>query len=82
MGGRRARTNPLTEHGVDWGSRDSVRDCGLFLTKNKRYRPLQEAKKLDDQIDALGKSGYATDRKYGIKIRCIINGKKFKELIG
>ena len=31
---------------------DSVRDYGLFLQQNKRYRPLLEAKTLDQQIDA------------------------------
>ena len=47
---------------------DSVRDYGLFFTENNRYKPLLEAKTLDDQIDGLGKSGYATDSKYGAKI--------------
>jgi flagellum-specific peptidoglycan hydrolase FlgJ len=60
---------------------DSVRDYGLFLQENKRYRPLLEAKTLDQQIDALAGSGYATDSKYGDKIRGIIEGKTFKELI-
>ena len=60
---------------------DSVRDYGLFLQQNKRYRPLLEAKTLDQQIDALAGSGYATDSKYGDKIRGIIEGKTFKELI-
>ena len=61
---------------------DSVRDYALFLQENKRYRPLLEAKTLDQQIDALAGSGYATDSKYGDKIRGIIEGKTFKELIG
>jgi peptidoglycan hydrolase FlgJ len=61
---------------------DSVRDYALFLQENKRYRPLLEAKNLDEQIDALAGSGYATDSKYGDKIRGIIKGKTFKELIG
>ena len=58
---------------------DSVRDYGLFLQQNKRYRPLLEAKTLDQQIDALARSGYATDSKYGDKIRGIIKGKTFKD---
>ena len=58
---------------------DSVRDYGLFLQQNKRYRPLLEAKTLDQQIDALAGSGYATDSKYGDKIRGIIKGKTFKD---
>ena len=62
--------------------KDSVRDYGLFLQENKRYMPLLEAKTLDEQIDALGDSGYATDSKYGEKISGIIEGKTFKELLG
>lgn len=62
---------------------DSMRDNGLFLTENKRYRPLLwKLKTLDDQIGALGKSGYATDSKYGGTIRGIIKGKTFMELVG
>lgn len=60
---------------------DSVRDYGLFLKKNKRYKPLLEADNLDEQIDALAGSGYATDSRYGEKIRGIIEGKMFKELL-
>ena len=62
--------------------KDSVRDYGLFLQENKRHMPLLEAKTLDEQIDALGDSGYATDSKYGEKISGIIEGKTFKELLG
>ena len=61
---------------------DSVRDYGAFLQENKRYKPMLEAKTLDDQIDALAGSGYATDSKYGAKIRGIIKGKTFMELLG
>ena len=61
---------------------DSVRDYALFLTENKRYRPLLEAKTLDDQINALAGSGYATDSRYGDKIRGIIKGKTLKDLLG
>ena len=60
---------------------DSVRDYDSFLKKNKRYRPLLEAHTLDEQIDALAGSGYATDIRYGEKIRGIIEGKMFKELL-
>ena len=45
--------------------KDSVRDYGLFLWENKRYKPLFEADTLDEQIDALARSDYATDSKYG-----------------
>ena len=61
---------------------DSVRDYGLFLQENKRYKPLLEADTLDQQIDALARSGYATDSRNGEKIRGIIMGKLFKELLG
>ena len=62
--------------------KDSVRDYGLFLQENKRYKPLLEANTLDEQIDALAGSGYATDSRYGEKIRGIIKGKTFQELLG
>ena len=60
----------------------SVRDYALFLQENKRFTPLLEANTLDEQIVALAGSGYATDSKYGDKIRGIIEGQTFKELIG
>ena len=56
----------------------SVSDYLLFLKKNKRYKPLLEADNLDEQIHTLAGSGYATDSRYGEKIRCIIEGKTFK----
>ena len=62
--------------------KDSVRDYGLFLQENKRYKPLLEANTLDEQIEALAGSGYATDSRYGEKIRGIITGKTFQELLG
>ena len=58
---------------------DSVRDYGKFLKENKRYKPLLEADSFDEQIEALVGSGYATDSKYGDKIRGIIEGKTFKK---
>ena len=61
---------------------DSMRDYGLFFTENNRYKPLIEAKTLDDQIDGPGKSGYATDSKYGAKIPGNIKGKTFQQLLG
>ena len=60
---------------------DSVRDYAKFLQENKRYRPLLKADTLDDQIDALAGSGYATDSKYAAKIRDIIKSKTFMELL-
>ena len=59
----------------------SVRDYAKFLQENKRYRPLLKADTLDDQIDALAGSGYATDSKYAAKIRDIIKSKTFMELL-
>ena len=47
--------------------KDSVRDYGLFLRETKRYKPLFEADTLDQQIDALARSEYATDSRYGEK---------------
>ena len=61
---------------------DSVRDCGALIQENKRYGPLFEPKTSDGQINALAKSGYATDSKYGDKIKGIIKGKTFKVLQG
>ena len=61
---------------------DSVHDYAKFLQQNKRYKAKLEADTLDAQIDALARSGYATDSKYGDKIRGVIKGKTFKELLG
>ena len=41
-----------------------------------------QAKIVDDQIDVLAKSDYATDSKYKAMKSSIINGKTFKELTG
>jgi hypothetical protein len=40
-----------------------------FINSNPRYAALKSAKTLDDQINALHKSGYATDPDYGWKIK-------------
>ena len=40
---------------------ESVNDHGTFLKENKRYRPLLEAETLEDQLEAVGPSDYATD---------------------
>jgi flagellum-specific peptidoglycan hydrolase FlgJ len=53
---------------------DSVRGYGDFLQQNPRYRPMLEARGLDAQIAALGRSGYATDPNYASKIRSIASG--------
>jgi len=50
---------------------ESADDYANFLLKNPRYGDMLNAKGLDAQIEALGKSGYATDPKYATKIRSI-----------
>lgn len=54
---------------------ESVLDYGRFLSENPRYKPMLAASgDLEAQIDALGKSGYATDPNYASKIRSIAYG--------
>lgn len=56
---------------------ESVDDYARFITENKRYAPVRQAQGLDAQLDALQKSGYATDPQYGSKVGSIaksING--------
>ena len=52
----------------------SVAGYADFLASNPRYKPMLEAETTEDQISALGQSGYATDSKYGDKIRAIVKG--------
>lgn len=49
----------------------SARDYAEFLKTNSRYQPVLAAKGLDAQIDAMGRSGYATDPNYATKLRQI-----------
>jgi hypothetical protein len=51
----------------------SVDDYANFIMSNSRYRPVREARTLDEQIEAMGRSGYATDRDYTAKLRGIAN---------
>jgi flagellum-specific peptidoglycan hydrolase FlgJ len=57
---------------------------GYFLLpckkKNKRYKPMLEAATLREQVEALGKSGYATDPKHAKKIMAIANSKRMEVL--
>lgn len=53
---------------------DSVRGYGEFLMENPRYKPMREATSLEDQVRALGRSGYATDPAYADKIYSIATG--------
>ena len=57
---------------------NSVKDYGKFLKANKRYKPLLEAESFNEQIDALAASGYATDTRYGEKIKEIALSDKLK----
>ena len=53
---------------------DSVRGYGDFLMENPRYKNMREASSLEEQIQALGRSGYATDPAYADKIYSIATG--------
>lgn len=50
---------------------DSVRGYTDFINTNPRYRDFKSAQGIDAQIDALGRSGYATDPNYSSKIASI-----------
>jgi flagellum-specific peptidoglycan hydrolase FlgJ len=52
----------------------SVAGYADFIANNPRYKPMLEAETTEEQITALGESGYATDSKYGDKIRSIVKG--------
>lgn len=58
---------------------DSVRGYGDFISSNPRYKPYMEAEGLDAQLNALGKSGYATDPNYAKNLRNIISGRTFRK---
>ena len=60
---------------------ESISDYGEFLRENKRYQPMLEADTLDEQIMALGKSGYATDPDYAKKIAAIAKSKRLEALM-
>ena len=60
---------------------DSIEDYGLFLRENYRYQPMLEADTLEEQITALGKSGYATDPEYAKKIADIAKSKHLEVLV-
>ena len=52
----------------------SVAGYADFIANNPRYKPMLDAETTEEQISALGESGYATDSKYGEKIRSIVKG--------
>lgn len=47
---------------------ESFDHYGKTITENSRYAPVRSAKDLEAQIEAIGKSGYATDPNYGKKV--------------
>lgn len=53
---------------------ESAADYAKFLQTNPRYANLLGAKTLDDQLSALGQSGYATDPNYAAKVGQIAKG--------
>jgi len=60
---------------------DSIADYGSFLQQNKRYEPMLQAATLREQVEALGKSGYATDPEYAKKIADIAKSKRLEVLV-
>ena len=59
---------------------DSIADYGSFVRENKRYKPMLDASTLEEQITALGKSGYATDPSYADKVKQIATSKRLEGL--
>ena len=55
---------------------DSIRGYGAFLKANSRYRHFLRAgaESEDAQLSALQTSGYATDPRYAVKLRNIMDG--------
>ena len=59
---------------------DSIADYGSFLQQNKRYKPMLQAATLREQVEALSKSGYATDPEYADKVMAIAKSKRLEAL--
>jgi flagellar rod assembly protein/muramidase FlgJ len=59
---------------------ESIADYGSFLQQNKRYKPMLQAATLQEQVEALGKSGYATDPEYADKVMSIAKSKRLEAL--
>jgi len=59
---------------------ESIADYGSFLQQNKRYKPMLQAATLREQVEALGKSGYATDPEYADKVMAIAKSKRLEAL--
>jgi flagellum-specific peptidoglycan hydrolase FlgJ len=58
----------------------SIADYGSFLREKKRYKQMLEANTLEEQITALGKSGYATVPSYADKVKQIATSKHLEGL--
>lgn len=58
---------------------ESFQDYAAFIQNNPRYAPVMGAQGLDAQIDAMGKSGYATDPNYAGKLRMLARGMQLPE---
>jgi flagellum-specific peptidoglycan hydrolase FlgJ len=72
VGGQNVRVNDSFRAYGDMGQ--SAADYADFLKKNPRYGEVLKAKGLDAQVEALGRSGYATDPSYAQKIASIASG--------
>jgi hypothetical protein len=80
-GGQVLATTEAGPNGM-YGTRDSFRTYGTpgesardyveFLRTNSRYAPVLQAQGIDAQIEALGRSGYASDPQYAAKLRQIV----------
>ncbi|MCP5087450.1 MAG: hypothetical protein GY952_11685, partial [Rhodobacteraceae bacterium] len=49
----------------------SVAEYANFMQENPRYKPMMEAQGMDEQLAALGSSGYATDPNYASSVGAI-----------
>jgi flagellum-specific peptidoglycan hydrolase FlgJ len=72
VNGQPVRMNDSFRAYADMG--ESAGDYAAFLRANPRYRDVLGAQGLDAQIEAMARSGYATDPNYGAKLRQIAAG--------
>ena len=57
----------------------SFQDYAAFIKSNPRYQSVMNAQGLEGQIDAMGRSGYATDPNYAGKLRMLARGIQIPE---
>lgn len=57
----------------------SFQDYAAFIKGNPRYQSVMGAQGLEGQIDAMGRSGYATDPNYAGKLRMLARGIQIPE---